>query len=183
MYGRRRGGFVAILITIIVIVLLAASGWLAAEAMKKRSFEQGRALLERGDYTQAAALLEKAERFSLRPDAKILLALATARSRLGEKDAAKSALEKVVSIEPANAEARYELGKIYVGQKNYKAAKSEIKALEDIGTGESREYADELKSSIQTGAVKGFFNDLLKKVLPGIPDALKNVMPDSGSDN
>ena len=53
-------------------------------------------------------------------------------------------------------------------------------ALEGIGTEEAKEYADELKGAIQTGAVKGFFNELLKKILPGgIPDALNNTVPET----
>lgn len=174
---KRRGGIMTVLVIIIVLALLGASLWLFAETMKNRSYKEGKALLEKGDYSAAAAVLQKADRWSLRSDAGILYALGEARMKLGEYDAAKSAFEKNISLNPGNAEARYQLGMIYLKQKNTEAAKGQIKALEELGTDEARGYADELKSSIQTGAVKGFFNDLFKKLLPGIPDALKDIVP------
>ena len=178
--GRNRGGITTVLVIIIAVVMLAATAWLVLETLKKRSAEHGLAYLRSGDYTQAALCLERAARYSLRPDAAVLFHLAEARLKLGGLAEAKSGFERVISLEPRNAAARYELGKIYIGEKNFGAARSEITALEEIGTEEAKEYADELKGAIQTGAVKGFFNELLKKILPGgIPDALNNTVPET----
>ena len=175
---KNRGGITTVLVIMIVVAMLAATAWLVIGTLRKHNVEQGLASLERGDYTQAALCLEKAARYSLRPDAAVLFHLAEARLTLGDITAAKGSLEKVISLEPRNAAARYELGKIYVNEKNFGAARSEISALEEIGSEEAKGYADELKSSIQTGAVKGFFDELLKKIIPGgIPDALKNAVP------
>lgn len=175
---RNRGGVTAVLVAVAVLAMLAATAWLVLGMMKRHNTERGLAYLERGDYTQAALCLEKAARYSLRPDAAVLFRLAEARLRLGDPAKAKDSLEKVIAIEPRNAPARYELGKIYIGEKNFGEAKTEITALEEIGTEEAREYAAELKTSIQTGAVRGFFDELLKKIIPGgVPDALKNIVP------
>ena len=175
---KNRGGITTVLVIMIVVAMLAATAWLVIGTLRKHNVEQGLASLERGDYTQAALCLEKAARYSLRPDAAVLFHLAEARLKLGDITAAKGSLEKVISLEPRNAAARYELGKIYVNEKNFGAARSEISALEEIGSEEAKGYADELKSSIKTGAVKGFFDELLKKIIPGgIPDALKNAVP------
>lgn len=170
-----------LIVIIIALALLCGTGYFAAGALKARNAKEGMALLEKGDYTQAAVVLEKAERYSLRPDADILFALGSARMHLGDKSAAKECFEKVVSIEPGNAKARYELGKMYLADKNYDGAKSEISALEGLGTEEGKQYAEELKRSRQSGAVKGFFNELFKKILPGMPDVLDNAAPDGGS--
>lgn len=180
--NRKRGGFMTLAVIIIAIALLCGTGYFAAGAMKNRNAKAGMALLDKGDYTQAAVMLEKAKSYSLRPDAEILFALGSARLHLGEKSAAKSCFEKVVAIEPANAKARFELGRIYLSDQNYGAAKSEIKALEELGTDEARRYADELKEARQTGAVKGFFNELFKKILPGVPDVLGNILPEGEKD-
>ena len=118
----------------IVVAMLAATAWLVIGTLRKHNVEQGLASLERGDYTQAALCLEKAARYSLRPDAAVLFHLAEARLKLGDITAAKGSLEKVISLEPRNAAARYELGKIYVNEKNFGAARSEISALEEIGS-------------------------------------------------
>ncbi len=179
--NKRRGGFMSLVVIIIALALLCGTGYFAAGAIKARNAQAGMAFLEKGDYTQAAAALGKAERYSLRPDAKVLFALGTARLHLGEKTEAKNCFEKVASIEPENAKARYELGKMYLADKNYDAAKSEIKALEAMKTDEAAGYANELKQARQSGAVKGFFNELFKKILPGVPDVLGGIMPDGES--
>lgn len=180
--SKKRGGIITLLVIIIVVALLAGTGYFAMGAVKNKNAQDGIALLERGDYTRAAVCLEKAKRWSLRPDAAILFALGTARLHLGDKTEARDNFEKVVSIEPKNAEARYRLGKLYIADKNNEAAKSEIKALLALDTEEARGYAQELKESMQTGAVKGFFNELFKKILPGVPDVLGNIMPEEGKD-
>ncbi|MCD7877795.1 MAG: hypothetical protein LUH49_12710 [Cloacibacillus porcorum] len=76
---RNRGGITTVLVMIIAVVMLAATAWLVLETLKKRSAEQGLAYLRSGDYTQAALCLERAARYSLRPDAAVLFHLAEAR--------------------------------------------------------------------------------------------------------
>ena len=61
---KNRGfGVVSVIVAVISIILLIAAAWLGAGAVKKRGLEKGTAALAAGDYAQAAAYLERAEKF------------------------------------------------------------------------------------------------------------------------
>ena len=119
---KRTGGAGAVLVAVISIILLAAAAWLGAGAVKKRGLEKGTAALAAGDYAQAAAYLERAEKFSLGGDAAVLTALGEAREGLGDKTAAKDCYSRAAEADGAHAEARYRLAKIYIEEKNFDLA-------------------------------------------------------------
>ena len=93
---KNRGGITTVLVIMIVVAMLAATAWLVIGTLRKHNVEQGLASLERGDYTQAALCLEKAARYSLRPDAAVLFHLAEARLKLGRHRHRKQARLRVV---------------------------------------------------------------------------------------
>ena len=169
---KRTGGAGAVLVAVISIILLAAAAWLGAGAVKKRGFEKGTAALAAGDYAQAAAYLERAEKFSLGGDAAVLTALGEAREWLGDKTAAKDCYSRAAEADGAHAAARYRLAKIYIEEKNFEAARTEVASLEKLGTAEALQYAKELRQEISLGSVKNLFDGIVEKVLPelGIGD-------------
>ena len=67
-------------------------------------------------------------------------------------------------------EYRYELGRICIADKDYKAAEQQIRILRGMKNPQAEDYADELTGSMQTGMVKGIFKDFLKKLAPALGD-------------
>lgn len=170
---KNRGfGVVSVIVAVISIILLAAAAWLGAGAVKKRGLEKGAAALAAGDYAQAAAYLERAEKFSLGGDAAVLTALGEAREGLGDVPSAKDCYSRAIEADGAHVEARYRLAKIYIEEKNFEAARTETAALEKLGTDEASGYAKELRQEISLGSVKNLFDGIVEKVLPelGIGD-------------
>ncbi|MBR4400861.1 MAG: tetratricopeptide repeat protein [Synergistes sp.] len=175
---KHTGGFMALLVAIIAIAAILGSGLLSVEALKKHSIEKGLAALATGDLRTAVEKFEKAAKYSFRPNAFILLNLAKAQAALGDTEKAIENLQKAESAAPSDPDIKYELGKIYINEKNYGAAKKEISGLEALQTDKADRYAQELKEAVQTGTVKDAVGDFLKKILPeGIPGILKNVLP------
>ena len=164
---KRTGGAGAVLVAVISIILLLGAG-----AVKKRGLEKGTAALAAGDYAQAAAYLERAEKFSLGGDAAVLTALGEAREGLGDKTAAKDCYSRAAEADGSHAAARYRLAKIYIEEKNFEAARTEVASLEKLGTAEALQYAKELRQEISLGSVKNLFDGIVEKVLPelGIGD-------------
>lgn len=164
---KRKGfGAITVITAVISIALLASAAWLGAGAVKRRGLEKGTEALAAGDYAQAAAYLGRAEKFSLRADAAVLTALGEAREGLGDGAAAKECYSLAVKADGAHAKARYKLAMIYIKEKNFEAARSEVAALEKLGTGEAAGYARELKKEVQIGSVKSIFDGIVDKVLP-----------------
>ncbi|MCF0247786.1 MAG: tetratricopeptide repeat protein [Synergistes sp.] len=179
---KSKGSIMTFFVIVIVLVLLAATAWLAVAAIQRRNAQIGRDFLKSGDYTHAAEYLEKANRFSLRPDAELIYSLAEARLGLGETEEAKTLFKEVVSIERGNIGAHYELGKIYVSEKNFGDAKNEISALKEIGSEKALSYAAELEDSMQSDAIKDAVEGLINKILPnGVSNFFKKMMPENGS--
>ena len=177
---KQRGGTITVLVVAVVLALVGASAWLCAGMTSRRSYKEGIAAYERGDYKEASALLERASKWALRDDARILFALGETKAQLKDNEAAKSCFAKVVALEPNNVKARYELGLIHIDQKNMSAAKEEIKQLELIGTDEACALADELKAEFHTGAVRGIIGSIVDKIAPGVREIFKgqNVLTD-----
>ena len=169
---KRTGGAGAVLVAVISIILLAAAAWLGAGAVKKRGLEKGTAALAAGDYAQAAAYLEGGEKFPLGGDAAVLTAPGEAREGPGDKTGAKDCYSRAVEAGGAHAAARYRLAKIYIEEKNFEAARTEVASLEKLGTAEALQYAKELRQEISLGSVKNLFDGIVEKVLPelGIGD-------------
>ncbi len=167
---RRRGGFFSGLVVVMVIVLLAATALLAVATLRERNIVKAESLLRSGDYHESADLFRKAEKYSLRPDSRVLRGLAESSLGMEDYESAVQYLEKLVKLEPDNVEARYKLGLLYIRNKDYGAAEKEVEALRAIGTEKALSGAASLSENLASGKVKGFFRDLLKKVAPGLPD-------------
>ncbi len=167
---RQRGGFFSGLVVVMVIVLLAATGLLAVATLRERNIAKAESLLRSGDYHESADLFRKAEKYSLRPDSRVLRGLAESSLGMEDYESAVMYLEKLVKLEPDNVEARYKLGLLYIRDKDYGAAEKEVEALRSIGTEKALSGAEALSENLASGKVKGFFRDLLKKVAPGLPD-------------
>ena len=159
-------GIVGAVVAVVAVMLIAAAAWLGAEAVKKRGLERGAAALAAGDYAQAAEHLARAEKFSLRGDAAVLTALGEAREGLGDIPAAKECYSRAAEAEGAHEAAHYRLAMIYIREKNFEAARTEVAALEKLGTAEASQYAKELKQEIGIGSVKSLFDGIVEKVLP-----------------
>ncbi len=164
----KRNGFGAAsaLVVVVSAALLASAAWFGAEAVKKRGLDKGAAALADGDYAQAAEYLARAEKFSLRADARVLSALGAAHAGLGDEAAAKGYYTRAVKADGTLAEARYKLGKIYIEEKSFEAARSEAASLEKLGTEEAHGYARELQKEIQIGSVKNIFDGIVGEILP-----------------
>ena len=160
------------LVAVISIILLIAAGVARRWGGEEARLEKGTAALAAGDYAQAAAYLERAEKFSLGGDAAVLTALGEAHEGLGDKTAAKDCYSRAIEADGAHAAARYRLAKIYIEEKNFEAARTEVASLEKLGTAEALQYAKELRQEISIGSVKNLFDGIVEKVLPelGIGD-------------
>ena len=167
---RRRGSFFPSLVAMLVIILLSATALLAIAAIRERNITKAESLLRSGDYYGASELFVKAEKFSLRPESRVVKGIAESSLGMEDYDAAAKYYEKLVKLEPDNVEARYKLGLLYIRAKDYGAAEKEVEALREIGSESAIEGADALAENISSGKVKGFFRDLLKKVAPGLPE-------------
>lgn len=167
---RRRGSFFPGLVAMLVIILLSATALLAIAAIRERNITKAESLLRSGDYYGASELFVKAEKFSLRPESRVVKGIAESSLGMEDYDAAAKYYEKLVKLEPDNVEARYKLGLLYIRAKDYGAAEKEVEALREIGSESAIEGADALAENISSGKVKGFFRDLLKKVAPGLPE-------------
>ena len=160
----------AFVVGIIVLALLCGTGWFAAQALMNRNIKNGQELLSRGDYSEALDAFKKADKFSLRPNTAAVKGMADAYIALGDYSNAKGCYKKLIKLEPKDAKAHYTLGLLYIRVKNYEGAEKEITALRELGGDEGVKYADELRSKMEVGKVKGFFQDLIKKVVPSLPD-------------
>ena len=167
---RQRGSFFPGLVVMLVIILLSATALLAIAAIRERNITKAESLLRSGDYYGASELFIKAEKFSLRPESRVVKGIAESSLGMEDYDAAAKYYEKLVKLEPDNVEARYKLGLLYIRAKDYGAAEKEVEALREIGSESAIEGADALAENISSGKVKGFFRDLLKKVAPGLPE-------------
>ena len=167
--SKHRGKFSTFVVAIIVLALLCGTGWFAAQAYMNRTMTTAQTLFEKGDYSGALASFKKADKFSLRPNAAVTKGLADSYLALGDYDNAKKSYEKLVAIEPQNAKAHYTLGLLSIHAKNYDDAEKQITALREIGGEDGTKYADALRSKMEVGKVKGFFQDLIKKVVPSLP--------------
>lgn len=167
---KHTGGFMAFVVGIIVLALLCGTGWFAAQALMNRNIKNGQELLSRGDYSEALDAFKKADKFSLRPNTAAVKGMADAYIALGDYSNAKGCYEKLIKLEPKDAKTHYTLGLLYIRVKNYEGAEKEITALRELGGDEGVKYADELRSKMEVGKVKGFFQDLIKKVVPSLPD-------------
>ncbi|NLD05982.1 MAG: tetratricopeptide repeat protein [Synergistaceae bacterium] len=168
--NRQRGGFFPGLVVALVIILLSATALLAVATIRERNIVKAESLLRSGDYYGAAELLRKAEKFSLRPESRVVKGLAEANLGKEDYETATHYYEKLVKLEPDNVEARYKLGLLYIRAKDYGAAEKEVTALRIIGTESAIQSADALTENLSSGKVKEFFRDLLKKVAPGLPE-------------
>ena len=167
--SKHRGKFSTFVVAIIVLALLCGTGWFAAQAYMNRTMTTAQTLFEKGDYSGALASFKKADKFSLRPNAAVTKGLADSYLALGDYDNAKKSYEKLVALEPQNAKAHYTLGLLSIHAKNYDDAEKQITALREIGGEDGTKYADALRSKMEVGKVKGFFQDLIKKVVPSLP--------------
>ena len=166
---KQRGGFLSGFVVILVIILLVGTGFLAVETIRDRNITKAVSLLRSEDYSQAAEFFVKAQKFSLRDDARVIRGLAECSLGMEDYDSAVRYYEKLVKIEPDNVDARYKLGLLYIRAKDYGAAEKEIDALRSIGTNRAILGADSLSENLTSGKMKGFLRDLLKKVAPGLP--------------
>lgn len=183
--SRQRGGLFSGFVVMLVIILLFATALLAVAAMRERNITKAESLLRSGDHYGASELFMKAEKFSLRPESRVVKGIA--ESSLGMEDYETAALyyEKLVKLEPDNVEARYKLGLLYIRAKDYGAAEKEVEALREIGSESAIQGAEALAENLSSGKVKGFFRDLLKKIAPGLPEIPGitedgSIMPDTG---
>lgn len=172
MAERHRGGFTAVIVIIIALALMGASGYLIAEMMKNKSTAKGQAAFESGRYEEAFEYYKEADKYSLRPDAKVVKGLAQSASESGNTEDAHKNYKKLIVMEPNDKDARYEYGKLCIKEKEYKTAEEQVRALRAMNDAKASEYADELTGAIQTARVKGVFGDLLKKIAPAITGGL-----------
>lgn len=168
--NRQRGGFFSGIVVMLVIILLSATALLAVATLRERNIVKAESLLRSGDYYGAAELFRKAEKFSLRPESRVMKGLAEANLGMEDYEIATQYYEKLVKLEPDNVDTRYKLGLLYIRAKDYGAAEKEVEALRSIGTESAIQGAEALSENLTSGKVKGFFRDLLKKVAPGLPE-------------
>lgn len=168
--NKQRGGFFSGLVVMLVIILLSATALLAVATVRERNIAKAESLLRSGDYFGASELFMKAEKFCLRPESRIIKGIADSTLGMEDYETATLYYEKLVKLEPDNVEARYKLGLLYIRAKNYGAAGKEVEALREIGSESAIHGAEALAENLSSGKVKGFFRDLLEKVVPGLPE-------------
>lgn len=82
--NRQRGGFFSGIVVMLVILLLSATALLAVATLRERNIVKAESLLRSGDFYGAAELFVKAEKYSLRPESRVIRGLAEAN--LGMED-------------------------------------------------------------------------------------------------
>ena len=142
--SKQRGGFFSGLVVMLVIILLLATALLAVAAVRERNITKAESLLRSGDHYGASALFIKAEKFSLRPDSRVIKGIAESSLGMEDYDTAAQYYKKLVRLEPDNVEARYRLGLLYIRAKDYGAAEKEVEALREIGSESAIEGAEAL---------------------------------------
>jgi tetratricopeptide (TPR) repeat protein len=150
--------------------LLVCAAYFAMGAVRERSILEGEALLASENHKDAYDAFKKADKFSLRPDIRIVKGMAASCLGLEDYDAARKYYERAVKLAPNDAESHHRLGLLCLRAKDYGAADKEIEALRALNTEESMRYADSLAKKRQAGAVKGFFMDILKKIAPNLSE-------------
>lgn len=163
------GSFMTGVLTIVTIVLLIATALLVAVTIRERNITKAEALLRGEEYAEAFEVFKKADKYSLRPDIRVVRGLAVCSLGLQDYEAATHHYETLINIDPDNVEAHFTLGLLYIRSKNFGAAEKEIGLLRKIGTRQAVSGAEELSSHLQSGMVKGFFLDLFKKIAPSFP--------------
>jgi len=150
--------------------LLVCAAYFAMGAVRERSILEGEARLASENYKDAYEAFKKADKFSLRPDIRVVKGIAASCLGLEDCDAARKYYERAVKLVPNDAESHYRIGLLCLRANDYGAADNEIEALRALNTEESMRYADSLAKKRQAGAVKGFFMDILKKIAPNLSE-------------
>lgn len=166
---RRSGKVTTVIVTLVVIALICGAAWFATQTIMNRYVASGRTALEAGNYAAALEAFKKADKLALRPFPEAMSGMAECYLQLEDYDNARDCYAKLIKLEPENAKARYTMGLLYIRAKNYEGVEKEAKALRGLGTTEGNAYADALAAKMQTGMVKGFFQNLLKKIAPSLP--------------
>jgi tetratricopeptide (TPR) repeat protein len=99
--GRRRWG--PLLLGAMLCWAPVAAAQPASDEMARRHFEAGTAYLEEGDYEDALREFKRAYDLSRRPE--LLINVATVEERLGHLDAAVTALERYLELDPGGEHA------------------------------------------------------------------------------
>lgn len=182
---RRSGGFFAILLTVVVLVLLAATAYFVVAARAERSAASGKKLLMIGRYEQALSDLQKAEKYNhylRRDNIEVTEGIAESYFGLGENESAMHYYSLVVDKKPDDAKAQYNLGVLYLRLKDYDKAEGQVRILNQIGTPEAQNYAEELSDVLQKTMMKGLFKGLFDRISPHLPSLPSYLFDESGDD-
>jgi tetratricopeptide (TPR) repeat protein len=169
-------------VTVAALALLGGAGWFGLQAVSMRNVVKGEQYLSDENYLDAKDCFEKADRYSLRPNARVLKGLGQTYLALEDYDSAKNTYVKLVQLDPKDAMAHYALGQLFIRAKDFGGAAQQAKELRQIGSQEALDYASQLEQQSQTGMVKGFFKNILKQIFPNfMGDTPVKPAPENGA--
>jgi len=163
---RHSGKIMTFFVTVIALALLGGAGWFGLQAVSARNVAKGEQYLSDKNYLDAKDCFEKADKYSLRPNARVLKGLGQTYLALEDYDSAKSTYVKLIQLDPKDAMAHFALGQLFIRAKDFGGAAQQAKELRNIGSQEALDYAAQLEQQSQTGMVKGFFKNLIKQIFP-----------------
>ena len=161
-----RGSFSAIFTAVIAIALALGATVLFTEAYKERCIVKAEQLMSEGNTKEALLCYKNADKYTFRREERVLRGIIECSIAEGDYATARSVTEKLLELDPDDAEMRFTLGKLLIKNKDFDSAKEQIRELRNMRTEETQRYADELTSLIRTDTVKGFIENLIDRVVP-----------------
>jgi tetratricopeptide (TPR) repeat protein len=116
---RHSGKIMTLFVTVAALALLGGAGWFGLQAVSMRNVVKGEQYLSDENYLDAKDCFEKADRYSLRPNARVLKGLGQTYLALEDYDSAKNTYVKLVQLDPKDAMAHYALGQLFIRAKDF----------------------------------------------------------------
>ena len=161
-----RGSFSAIFTAVIAIALALGATVLFTEAYKERNIVKAEQFLRDGNTREALVCYKNADKYTFRHEERVLRGIIECSMAEGDYATARDMTEKLLEMDPDDAEMRFTLGKLLIKNKDFDSAKEQIRELRSMRTEETQKYADELTSLIRSDTVKGFIENLIDRVVP-----------------
>ena len=151
----------------LVIILLLATAILAVAAVRERNITKAESLLRSGDHYGASALFIKAEKFSLRPDSRVIKGIAESSLGMEDYDTAAQYYKSLSGWSWTMLRQDTGCTSLHQG-KGLRTAEKEVDTLREIGSESAIEGGRGACREPLFGQGQRFFRDLLRKI--ALPD-------------
>lgn len=171
--SKHKGQFSTIFTVVMAVILLVASAVLFAGAVKRRTEYKQKLLPEKAIAESHISTrtthdenveLDEAEICKIEKRKELLRTMIEIALEHKDFKTAEEFTEELLELDPSNAEAQYNLGKMQIKENDLDAAKEQIQKLHNMRTEETRKYAEELKELLKKKSVPGIFDDTIGKI-------------------